>query len=116
MSKKEKKDENAQLTPIRNEVSRLSSEIKKTNENYDQTIAEINAWKKEKHQELDEIERQIDLRYGGTVIDTDMQKRQKEAEFFDRNVQEDIKKEQEACEALSREINDLLGKDFPKKQ
>ena len=116
MDENNKNEDNGQLSPIKREVSRLSSEIKRVNENYDQSIAEINAWKKENHRKLDEIEQQIDLRYGGTVIDADLLKQQKETELFDRKVQENIQKEQEACEALSREIDDLLGNDSPKKQ
>ena len=105
-----KKDENAKLTPIRNELSRLSSEIKKANEKYNQSIAAINAWKEEQNKEIDEMEKQIELRYGGTVIDTDMQKRQKEAELYEQQVQEQIRKNQEKQEAISRKIDNLFGK------
>ena len=110
MSKKEKKDENAKLTPIRNELSRLSSEIKKANEQYDQSITAINAWKEEQNKAIDEMEKQIELRYGGTVIDEDLLKRQKEAELYEQQVQEQIRKNQEKQEELSRKINNLLGK------
>ena len=110
MSKKEKKDENAKLTPIRNELSRLSSEIKKANEQYDQSITAINAWKEEQNKEIDEMEKQIELHYGGTVIDEDLLKRQKEAELYEQQVQEQIRKNQEKQEELSRKINNLLGK------
>lgn len=109
MSKKEKKDENAKLTPIRNELSRLSSEIKKANEKYDQSIAAINAWKEEQNKELDELEKQIDLRYGGTVIDAELQKLQDETDRLEQNAQKRMEKDQEEYEALSRETERLLG-------
>ena len=116
MDKKTDKEENTSLSPVKNEITRLSSKIREVNENYHQTIAAIDAWKKENNQKLDELEKQIDFRYGGTVIDADLLMRQKETEILEQKVQEDIKKDREECEALSREIDYLLGDTPSKKQ
>lgn len=116
MDKKPDKEENTSLNPVKNEIFRFSSKIREANENYNQTIAGIEAWKKENNQKLDELEKQIDLRYGGTVIDADLLMRQKETEMLEQKVQEGIKKDREECKALSREIDNLLGNPPSKKQ
>lgn len=110
MDKKPKKETGNQVPSLKSEISRLSSGIKKANEMYDQSIAAISAWKEEQNKEIDEMEKQIELRYGGTVIDEDMLKRQNEAEIYEQQVQEQIRKNQEKQEALSRKINNLLRK------
>ena len=93
---------------IRDEISRLASGIEQAKEEHDRSIAAIRAWKKEQDGEIDEMERQLKLRYDGTVIDTDLLKLQKDVELHERQVQERIKKDREECEALSREIDDFL--------
>jgi predicted secreted Zn-dependent protease len=116
MDKEPKKEKDNQLPSpsLKSEISRLSSGIKKANEMYDQAIAGINAWKAEKNKEINEMEKQIEIRFGGTVIDEDTLKLQKEAELYEQQVQEQIKKEQEELEALTRETNCLLGDDASK--
>ncbi|MBR4718335.1 MAG: hypothetical protein IKP09_09785 [Lentisphaeria bacterium] len=111
MDKEPKKEKDNQLPSpsLKSEISRLSSGIKKANEMYDQAIAGINAWKAEKNKELDELEKQINFRYGGTVIDADIQKLQNETDILEQNAQKKEKKDQEEYEALAREIDTLLG-------
>ena len=46
MDKKPDKEENTSLNPVKNEIFRFSSKIREANENYNQTIAWIEAWKK----------------------------------------------------------------------
>ena len=93
---------------LKNTFSRLSKRKKEIDDRYDQSIAAIRDWEDEQNKKLDAVEEQIELRYGGTVIDTEQMELQKKLEEQRNAAFEKQKQKTEKFEALSHKIDNLL--------
>lgn len=57
------------LDLIKGQLRKLFMQIRKNNSQYNESIQKIEEWKNRENEKLDKLEKELELRYGGDIID-----------------------------------------------